>query len=452
MFHKRSLKRLSVAVASLLSSVVLGLSSSVPPAAAAPTPVSATPLPTAQVNGVVWATAAYGNTIYATGRFSQARPAGVRVGGAGSVTRYGLMAFNATTGAIIPSFVHHLGGYAHDPCWGSKATGAQGCALAVSPDGKRLYIGGAFSTVDGQAHSNIAAIDLTTNKVVPGFRGTNLPVKAIAATNSMVYVGGNFTSAGGYGRSRVAAYNANGSLNTRWAANTNGIVRALVTVNDRLVIGGQFNRINGAVYYSLGAVYLSNGRVVTPWASQSSSFPIRMPYASSSITGLSTDGTQVYLTAYTYIPNRPHPGTFEGRAAIRATNGSIVWINDCIGDSYGVFAMNGVLYSASHAHSCAAIGGFRETNPKTYHRGLAETTTATGKNIRSNGAYYPSFVGWAAGSLYNWYPNFSTGTVTGINQGPWSVTGNGNYVVFGGEFLYINGKPQQGLVRFGGSR
>ena len=40
------------------------------------------------------------------------------------------------------------------------------------------------------------------------------------------------------------------------------------------------------------------------------------------------------------------------------------------------------------------------------------------------------------------------GTFTGQYQAGWNVTGNNDYVVFGGEFPRVNGVAQQGLVRF----
>ena len=40
-----------------------------------PVTVSADPLPTVQINGVVWQQVIIGNTVYAAGRFSTARPA-----------------------------------------------------------------------------------------------------------------------------------------------------------------------------------------------------------------------------------------------------------------------------------------------------------------------------------------------------------------------------------------
>jgi hypothetical protein len=40
------------------------------------------------------------------------------------------------------------------------------------------------------------------------------------------------------------------------------------------------------------------------------------------------------------------------------------------------------------------------------------------------------------------------GSYTGQNQAAWTVTGNSYYVALGGEFPKVNGKSQQGLVRF----
>ena len=50
--------------------------------------------------------------------------------------------------------------------------------------------------------------------------------------------------------------------------------------------------------------------------------------------------------------------------------------------------------------------------------------------------------------MINWFPDWVTGTAPGQGQAAWSVTGSGDYVVFGGEFPSVNGARQQGLVRF----
>ena len=46
------------------------------------------------------------------------------------------------------------------------------------------------------------------------------------------------------------------------------------------------------------------------------------------------------------------------------------------------------------------------------------------------------------------FPEINTGTYTGQGQGPWTVTGNGDYVALAGEFTIVNNKGQQGLARF----
>jgi len=424
------------------------------PSGTTPATVSADTLPTVQVDGVVWATATYGETVYATGRFSYARPAGTAVGDPSSVVRTNLLAFNITTGELDTNFVHSLGGSSTlAPCYGTAATGPQGCAIEVSPDGTHLYVGGTFSTVDGLPHKNFGAIDLTTNTILPGFSGTDKTVNAIAATNTVVYIGGTFTKVASKTHTHLAAYNLDGSLKSSWKATVHGSgVKALTVAGGHLIVGGTFNKINSTTYYSLGAVSLTSGKSVLPWASHSKSFPIRDqdPYngTGTGITSLSTDGSQVYLTSFTYISGKKHPGTFEGRAAINPVNGKLIWLNDCIGDSYDAFPIGQVLYSTSHSHGCQAVGAFPNTTPAVHHNGMAETTYVTGTNNFAYGGNYPSFIGQPAGSVLDWFPVFSTGTFTGINQAGWTVTGNPNFVVYGGEFLGVNGTAQQGLVRF----
>ena len=57
-------------------------------------------LPTVQVNGIVWTQVVVGNTVYAGGRFSAARPAGAAPG-RNAVRRSNLLAFDIRTGRLI---------------------------------------------------------------------------------------------------------------------------------------------------------------------------------------------------------------------------------------------------------------------------------------------------------------------------------------------------------------
>src|SRR3954454_16392250 len=136
-----SMRTLSGALIFLLVAGVLALRAPGARADTMPTPtspanpetVSADALPTVQGNGVVWSMVTVGNTVYATGSFTSARPAGA-LPGVNETPRANLVAFNLTTGAMT-TFNHTLNGRAP--------------FTPPSPGGPRLYVAGDFTTVDG---------------------------------------------------------------------------------------------------------------------------------------------------------------------------------------------------------------------------------------------------------------------------------------------------------------
>ena len=62
-----------------------------------PVTVAADPLPTVQIDGVVWSQRVVGNTVYVGGKFTTARPAGAAPG-VNTVARSNLLAYDIRTG------------------------------------------------------------------------------------------------------------------------------------------------------------------------------------------------------------------------------------------------------------------------------------------------------------------------------------------------------------------
>src|SRR6185503_10926242 len=58
-----------------------------------------------------------------------------------------------------------------------------------------------------------------------------------------------------------------------------------------------------------------------------------------------------------------------------------------------------------------------------------------------------NYNGMPASTVLHWFPQLTAGTYTGNGQAAWSLAGNNNYIVLGGEFPQVNGVAQQGLVR-----
>jgi PKD repeat protein len=397
-----------------------------------PPTVTADALPTWQINGVVWSQVVVGNTVYVTGSFTKARPPGVAAGGAGEVDANNIFAYDITTGNRVASFNHSLN--------------AQGLAIAASPDGSRIYVGGDFTSVDGVARGHMAAFSTATNALVTNWAPVvGGQVRALAATPSSVYVGGSFPSAGGQPRASLAGFSATSTTLLPWAPTASGVnatVLSMVVAPDqsRVILAGSFEQLSGVPAYGMGSVDADTGAVL-PWAANT---VIRTAGYDGGITSLSTDGTQIFGTGYAFGDG----ADFEGTFAANPTSGAINWINDCLGDNYSTYAMNQVLYSVGHVHDCTVIGGFPDTSPRSrWQKAMASPTFPTGM-ITTRDAYGWDFRGNPYAGLLHWFPDLKFGTYTPDRQAAWSVTGNGTYIALGGEFPVVNNIAQQGLVRF----
>jgi PKD repeat protein len=414
------------------------------PSPATPTTVTADGLPTVQVDGVVWAQAVVGNTVYAGGSFSAARPAGAAPGTQETV-RNNLLAFDIRTGNLITSFTPDLNG--------------QVLAVTASPDGSRIYVGGDFTVANGQTRQRVAAYDTATGALITTWRPTvNSQVRAIAATNDTVYLGGSITAVGGVSRNRLAAVGAATGALLPWAPQpgvgstagnrdgntaTSNAVLALVLTNGgtQVVAGGRFDSLNGVQATGVGALDAETGET-RPFAINAL---ITNQGVNSAVWSLTTDatGTTVYGSGYDFYG----PGNLEGSFAATADGGAVVMINACHGDTYSTFPVAGVLYQATHAHECSPIDGYPEQDPRVNMFATAVTTVAT-RTVHDPVLRNNNFRGQPAPSLLPWFPDMDAGSYTGQLQAGWSTAGNADYVVFGGEFPRVNGVGQQGLVRF----
>ena len=102
-------------------------------------------------NGTVLKYVQVGTTMYAAGEIGLVQNAARTT----SYTRQNLLAFDATTGAVRP--------------W-APALNNMSTALVASANGRYLYVGGAFSRVDGVATRGLVKFDLTTGARVTAFR------------------------------------------------------------------------------------------------------------------------------------------------------------------------------------------------------------------------------------------------------------------------------------------
>ena len=433
-----------------------------------PATVSADALPTVQISGgtvnkraggVVWTQVVAGSTVYVGGDFTKARPAGAPRG-VGEVDRTYLLAYDIRTGELLP-FNHTLDGPVQD--------------MAVSPDGKRLYITGDFAKVDGQWRVHIAAFNIADGSLVAGFKPSlGTTGLAVYPTDTTVYVGGAFakvaSTTGGtlVERRHLAAFDAQDGTLLPFRADANRSVYSLTLTADgsRLVVGGAFNSLSGktsvkgadgVTYYPrmigwvdpvTGAWPKDAAGVDMPFKAGAKLYPIGGDTTSATVNTLVTDGDSIYGSSWAYRTD-----VLDGLFRLGSTTADLEWVAACHGDTYSLFPQGDLVYVASHEHACNAVpNGFPETgplySPKRIHwRATAFTKAVAGVNGPPVQGYR-SYANLPAPSQLHWYPELLMGSYTGMSQAAWSVTGNSEYVAYGGEFEIVNGTAQEGLVRF----
>jgi hypothetical protein len=363
--------------------------------------------------------------VYAGGQFLHARPPGEAAGvTTGQVSRTYLAAFSSSTGALVTSF---------DPVITTTASSSPAVyALALSPDGKTLYVGGTFNHVNGQYRDNLAAFSTSTGALTSWAPSAYGKVNAIApAPNGQeIYVGGAFnelgtpgTTGGLQARTYAGAVNTAGNLQP-WAPLLNNSVTTLAVSPDdsQVLVGGYFGTINSVSQPGAGAVDPVNGTTDVPWGANivpddSSCFPpaVKDIVISNGVAYISSEGTG--------------SGCFDGDFAVSlGSSDSLVWQNACLGATQSLAVIHGYLFKGSHAHDCAfAPGGFPQVNNNT---GGWVTHHLLDQSL-------------VDGSLGHWTPN-TDGTVLG----PRAMATDGNRLFVGGDFENVNGKAQQGIAIF----
>ena len=400
------------------------------PAAGTPATVAADALPTPQINGVVWTQVIVGNTVYVGGQFTKARPAG-SAPGVNEVSRNNMLAYTLSTGELT-SFNPNLNSTVR--------------ALVAAKDGSRVYVGGNFTKAGSVTRNRIAAYSTATGALVTSWAPSlNGRVAALGISGGSVFAGGTFTQAAGQARTYMASFAiSNGAVQAWKGKPAGGTITSLTVSPDskKVIIGGSFTSYNGSNKpgYGMAATSSYSGASL-PWKVNS---VIRNAGANSAILSLTSSSAGVFGTGYGFYGE----GNFEGAFRASWADGTLIWLEDCHGDTYSAVPTDSVVYTAGHAHDCRTIGGPPETKPRAIHRTLSFTMNPTGTVAKNTVTRYFNFEGKPRPSLLTWYPDINAGTFTGQNQGAWNVTANSQYVLYAGEFTVVNNKQQQGLVRF----
>ena len=207
-----------------------------------------------------------GSRMIAVGKFTSVT-APASAGGA-TFTRNSIFAFNATTGAIDTAFIPNVGT-------------AEVTEVVDAGDGT-VYIGGLFSKVNGVAKTaKVAQINATTGAVVTAFKAPALNggLSDIQLINGRLYISGAFTTVGGQPHTLLTALNPttgadtntlNVSFTDTWNGGALGIKHFDISDSgSTLVAVGNFKTINGESRPQIVKLNLTGPTAtLSPWATQ----------------------------------------------------------------------------------------------------------------------------------------------------------------------------------------
>jgi hypothetical protein len=366
-----------------------------------------------QTNDSVFALAVAKGVVYAGGAFTAVRPPGAAEG-TNQTTRQHLAAFDAATGALVTSF--------------NVAVNGDVRSLAVSPDGTRLYVGGAFTNVAGQTRNRLASIVLPSGTLDTGFvANADNNVMALAATSTGLYAGGDFGTIAGAAHTRIALLDrTTGAASSGFTASIDGRVRAIAVAPDgsRVLAGGSFDTVNGAVQGAIASLDPATG-ALRPWASTGIVPRPANGTCHSAVSGIAVQGANAYVTA-----EGDEAGCYEGIYAARISDGATLWDAHCLGAAQAIVIVNGWIYKGSHQHDCSRVpGGY--VGPQ------------------DPGAFFWNrLTAWrvADGAPGHFSPN--TNGAGDTHVGPLAEATDGSQLFVGGDFTSVDGTAQHGLARY----
>ncbi len=408
---------------------------------------TAAPLPTVQIDGVAWGQLVVGDVVYVVGSFDNARPAGAPKKQQ-QIARSNILAYDLNTGKLIEDFAPALNG--------------AGRSLALSEDGKTLYVAGEFDRVNDEWHSRLAAFDISQGHgtLISSFQPVfSTTVKDIAVAGDTLYVGGYFTKVNKQQRTRLAALKASTGELLDWTASAEGPNAQVYAIevspdHSKVVIGGSFSSVNGSSRpgYGMALLDASTGEVLPMPVNDT----VRTAGEKAAIFDIAVDEDGFYGTAYSAV-GRLDEANLEG--SFKADwNGNLIWLEPCHGDTYGIAPTKDTVYTVGHAHSCETIYGFpnmpevrKDGQHPLYVRAMAFTNSPD-ITIRHQGVA-DGYQDWSTSGLKSptiigWYPDLEAGKFTKTSQAAYKVDVTDSYVLMVGEFIEADGKVQQGIVRY----
>ena len=315
-----------------------------------PDPVDWTPqIHDGQVNAILQV----GTKVIVGGTFTQVR----RANTSAFLSRNFLFAFDMNTGVIDPNFVPVLNRSVE--------------AIALAPDGTSVFVGGDFSSVNGQSYKKLVRLQISDGSIVTAFKAnTNGLVQDLVFRSGWLYVSGKFSTVKSTARSGLARLDANTgdvdpNLNIPFTdplRGSLGVPKIDVSADGSKLIGiGSFSKVNGLDRLQIAVLDVGVvPAIVSTW--QTSDYPLYVAnttttWCSSSFSNtyvrdvdISPDGSYfVVVTTGAYRAGRLCDSAARWELGPTGPNQHPTWVDWSGGDTSWTVSIAGpVIYVGGH--------------------------------------------------------------------------------------------------------
>lgn len=240
-------------------------------------------------------------------------------------------------------------------------------ALETNSTGTILYVGGEFTSVGGSARDNVAEIQLGTTPAVDGTynNGTDGPVYALRITDNdnNIYIGGDFGTVGTRNRNNIAKANTNsGNARADWNANSDDVVYDIELINSGVIVVGSFENIGGKSRSKVAKLRSDNGDAKT-------GFKV-VGAVNGTIYGIESDGGSNYYVAGNFT--QFDGSTRFGLAEVDGDGNVQTWAPGPTGIYYTI------AYDPSQTGSDIFSGGYNDPSLPSEGHGIISGTTYQG--------------------------------------------------------------------------
>ena len=408
-------------------------------------------------DGAVSAVATSGGTIYIGGSFSRAGTAtGCAVPldpGSGQPVWLpevdGLVTAMVSDGAggwFIGGLFDHVAGHprvnlAHlnsNHTLAAWNPGANDLVFGLALKSGVLYVAGRFTTIAGEAHSYLAAVDANSGFTLNWNPNPGDQVVTLALNGNTLYAGGDFTSIGGQARNHIAALNTGTALATSWNPGADAAVGTLVLSGPSLYVGGSFAHIGGQPRNYVASLDTTAGNA-TAWD----------PHANLYVNALAVGPATVYAGgSFDSIGGQPR----SGLAAIDRSTGAVTaWAPNPDAGANALALAGSTLYAGGAfsniggqaRHCLAAVdatsGLVTSWNPDPNN--VVTALAADGSTVLAGGSFSSlaaqpraslAAIDAATGALLPWNPG-ANGSVNSLACGGGVIYAGGSFTAAGGQ-------------------